>query len=660
MAIRLTQYYIDVGGLVTSGKLRVTRQYVDALTKITSGKLRVTRQYVDALTKITSGKLRVTRQYVDVLVSIPSGTVYNKNASNTINFTQAGHIVTEQFITDPITFVSTSHGIVENQAASNNLVLSALVTTNRVLPVYASSVLSLTSNAFRTIPLTVSNNLVLSTLLTAVKVLPVYTSSTLSLTSKAFRTISLTVSQNILFAQAGHAINVQFITDPITFVSTSHGIVENQVASNNLVLSALVTTNKVLPVYASSVLSLTSNAFRVIPLTVSQNILFAQTWFEFNYIDDRKVGESNLNLTDAAMATGSLSLVQDMALTHSVSVAGPITVRAESDIFLTDYTRNINIYVYANEILLITDSGRIPLTTQHTYDTLTLSQQGYMTFVLQSLLLSQIAVGGRSPGVQIQVISFTQDVKQGGTFRRTINQNIGIGHALTYYEDLPCNKKQYKPFMGENTVPGSKAAPPSSIPNPQFNTYPGINECGDRFLLYWPSKGVRVTTVTIKAPKFGDRDRNAYTRINRETRNGEIIVYADPTWPKVRTMAVTIVGITKADMEAYQSLIYEHLGQLIGLTDWYGNEWEGVITDPNSPAVHDGTQGWTISFKFEGDIIGSYSPGNRLNMNDTQSESKDPGANSNIILQDIVGGARPTSGSNQSLGFVSSVSGVVI
>jgi len=106
-----------------------------------------------------------------------------------------------------------------------------------------------------------------------------------------------------------------------------------------------------------------------------------------------------------------------------------------------------------------------------------------------------------------------------------------------------------------------------------------------------------------------DRDRNAYNRIQGETRGGKIRVYADPIWPKVRTIAVTIVGVTEAQVDELQTFVLATLGQQIGFTDWKGNLWQGTIMNPNEVATQDGKKKWTVSLEIEGEQIDELLPG---------------------------------------------------
>jgi len=441
----------------------------------------------------------------------------------------------------------------------------------------------------------------------------------------------------------------------ISFVSTATSEPLPQSVAQDLGISDAAAYAMTIAASASSTMNLTQQILKTAEVSVNDNMTLTQNVINFNFVADRVTPENTIVFTQVAAAGGFKTVEQDLGLTQSVDVRGPILQIVNHRIFLTDLARNTCHNLRVTQTLAIVDDARVPLPTQHVTDTMNLSDNAYMSFIAQTMNLTQTAVGGRSPGVQTQTITFTQVVVPNGTLRRTIAQDLGIDHALTYFEDSPCNRKNYTPFIGE----GSANTPPATLTSPQYSTSPGSTS--DRFLLYYPARGARSTTVSIRAPQFGNRDRNAYTRVNRETRGGQLIVYADPTWPQVRTMAVTITGLTKTEVDEVQSLFYNHLGQLIGITDWEGYEWEGVVIDPEQPAVQDGKERWTITFQFEGEIIEGFSPGHDLGVSDTAPHDFDPGANSDLGLTQALGGSWPTPDppAGQNLGFISTASATV-
>ena len=440
-------------------------------------------------------------------------------------------------------------------------------------------------------------------------------------------------------------------SNTISFAQVAHGIAE-QDASSTMNLSDVASAAMDVTASASSTMALTQSLVKS-ALGIASNVMtLADFNFNFNYVADRQVPENVLAFTQTAQAGGNESTEDVMALTQVLTFAGPRPVITSSQLTFDQVARNSCHNMRLSQTLGIVDDARVPLATQNVTSTMNLVDVASMSFINDVIAFVQTAVGGKSPGAQTHTIAFVQTVLQGGTFRRTISQDLGIGHALTYFDDTACNRKSYTPFMGE----GATGAPPESLTDPQFDTSPGD---ADRFLLYWPARGARDTTVSIRAPQFSNRDRNAYTRVNRETRGGRLVVFADPNWPQIRTMAVTVTGLLKTEVDAVKALFYAKLGQIIGLTDWYGHEWEGIILDPEEPAVQDSKEKWTITFKFEGQIIEGFSPGHNLGVSDAAPVAKDPGANDALELTQTLGGSWPTPTPGDGLGLISQASATV-
>lgn len=439
---------------------------------------------------------------------------------------------------------------------------------------------------------------------------------------------------------AGSTSTSASASSTISFSHTATGKVLDQSVESTLNLSQILTTSFTYNVSASSTLAFNSSIIKTTAGVASSTLSFVSTEGHFNYVDDRKVGESTLALTHLAVAGGFDGVDSELDLTQDVSVRGPVFANTETRMFLTDVARSLNKYVSASDKIVFTGYGAVPITYTVTH-TLNLTDLGYMSFADSVLAFTQTAEAGKGPGIPTQEISFTQDVITHGIFRRTVVTDLGITQSFTYYEDAPCLRKQYTPFIGN----ASDSAPSTDLPLKQYTGE-------DRFIMYYPSRGERVTEVVLRAPLFGDRDRNAYTRINRESRGGDLIVYADPNWPSIRNMLVTITGITKTEADAYLDFVYTYLGQQIGITDWQGRQWEGVILNPNEPAVNDSKDKWTITFDFEGELLGVFAFGNQMDLSLNTDTGKDPGANSEINISQELGGAKPEGTRETSITFL--------
>jgi hypothetical protein len=121
------------------------------------------------------------------------------------------------------------------------------------------------------------------------------------------------------------------------------------------------------------------------------------------------------------------------------------------------------------------------------------------------------------------------------------------------------------------------------------------------FQLVYPPTGTVTDSVTLRAPDLGNKDRLNFNRINRETRGGTLIVFADPIWPKTQTLVLSFSALKQAEGQDLLSFLENHVGQEIGLMDWESRYWQGVVLK-NDPLVEDSPDRFSIGFEFEGEL----------------------------------------------------------
>jgi hypothetical protein len=154
--------------------------------------------------------------------------------------------------------------------------------------------------------------------------------------------------------------------------------------------------------------------------------------------------------------------------------------------------------------------------------------------------------------------------------------------------------QRYKPFVGEG--PEGAPTPPSvTIGPPEHVALP--------FQLFYPAEAVVTDFVQLRAPNLGNKDRLGFNRILRETRGGTLIVFADPIWPKIQTLVLTFSGLRSVQTQQLLTFLETHLGEEIGLIDWEGRAWKGIVTSPTEPVVQDGKDSFSASLEFEGELV---------------------------------------------------------
>jgi len=408
------------------------------------------------------------------------------------------------------------------------------------------------------------------------------------------------VSHTLNFVQTG---SVPYV--PETFLPTPNNTL-------NLVSTAIGVRN--IPAAAGSSLTLSDVAGQTLELSGNHVLVLASVVEHLNIVNDRIPCGSTLNLVQLAQVANQRDPQHDLGLVQTVNVQAPIKPIVTQLLGITHHTSTPH-RAFVTQNLGIFDQLYTPLPTQHVTSTLNFVQDSPIGNVDSTLNFSQSVAFSKSLTAR-NTINLTHEMSRIMIYNRTLTHNNAIGHALTWYSDTPCGRKQYTPFQGENTLPLDVSLPSDTLGDPQGED--------STFKLYKPYLGVHTNEVELRQPELDNRDRNAFSRVNQETRGGKLIVFSDPIWPKIRTLAITVVGLTEAQVDAYQAFALATVGQEIGLTDWEGRLWKGFIKNPNEQATQDGRERWTVTFEFEGEMLDVQQPGeegdgNGMAMNLTHS-----------------------------------------
>jgi len=346
-------------------------------------------------------------------------------------------------------------------------------------------------------------------------------------------------------------------------------------------------------------LSFTERVPAQIPQTLLQSLGLIQNATRVqaeNLTDNLNLSEifdDQLNIGEHTSLHDTLTLVQDidfesglfnvmetvMSLSQSVNVIGPV--------YKTMWTR-MHLYdgmPYENKFERLEDNLQLESWTGRDYEatvssTISLSDDMWRSETpITTLNLVQTLDWGKTKGIPAQWLNLEQTVDLHGDWARAVIDALGIGHSLTYYLPDPCDDKAYTPFIGESDVTDNPAPPSGETP---FT--PGLPE-GERFLLLYPALGESTDVVELRAPNMDNKERQAFTRINRETRGGKLSVFADPIWPKINTLVLSFSGLTKAEVEETQQFMVDHIGREVGIIDWEGRQWVLIEQLPSGNAI---------------------------------------------------------------------------
>ena len=109
------------------------------------------------------------------------------------------------------------------------------------------------------------------------------------------------------------------------------------------------------------------------------------------------------------------------------------------------------------------------------------------------------------------------------------------------------------------------------------------------------------TTLVLRNPEWNDTYTRSFARVQRDTRGGKLIIYADADWTKTKRLKYRIRALPSAD--AVLDFLQLSLGQLITLTDHYNRTWQGVILNPNTAVIQNRFCDAEFELEFEGDLV---------------------------------------------------------
>jgi len=209
------------------------------------------------------------------------------------------------------------------------------------------------------------------------------------------------------------------------------------------------------------------------------------------------------------------------------------------------------------------------------------------------IALLQSAVAHRS-NPTVTAIELTDTAGVSIVRNRTAVSTLELKQSVSFSLVRSDVAYQYRPFIGE----GAADAPP-----PPSATLAGpLTGITDSFRLVFPATGTVTDSVVLRAANLGNKDKLSFNRIARETRGGTLVVFADPIWPKIQTLALTFSGLSANEKNDILAFFDTHLGQEIGLLDWEHRYWRGVIMTPDDPVVQDTRDTFSASFEFEGEL----------------------------------------------------------
>lgn len=113
-------------------------------------------------------------------------------------------------------------------------------------------------------------------------------------------------------------------------------------------------------------------------------------------------------------------------------------------------------------------------------------------------------------------------------------------------------------------------------------------------------------TVVLKSPEFGNVNGISQSRIQMNSRGGDLIIFRDPMWPTTETLKFQFKDLPNYKAKNFLNFIDVSLGQDITLVDYEGVSWTGIITNSQTAATQEGPEfdvacsGFNVEIEFQG------------------------------------------------------------
>jgi hypothetical protein len=335
------------------------------------------------------------------------------------------------------------------------------------------------------------------------------------------------------------------------------------------------------------------------PLGLSQLItrFVTVTVVDILGISDAVIGQAThvtsdvLGVSDAAVFTVNWrrSVTQALGIVHTNDYRGPVYQQVQATLHFDDKIGRSNVRNLSVSDVIAFDRSLGRVLEQTVTSTLALVAECERTNIcISTLVFVQTATAGTARATSHD-LTLTQTAEVAGIYLRSVTDTLELTHAGTYtLENTACLTRQYHPFVGFNTDD-------ATTPPPATHADLGIATMTLTYPYVTPT-----LTVVLRNPEFGNRDSLMFNRVNRQTRGGTLVVYADSTWPKIQTLQVQVRGLSSQQNADMHTFFSQSLGKEIGLLDHENRQWHGIITDPDAAISQPGRQDYTVSFTFEG------------------------------------------------------------
>ncbi len=106
-------------------------------------------------------------------------------------------------------------------------------------------------------------------------------------------------------------------------------------------------------------------------------------------------------------------------------------------------------------------------------------------------------------------------------------------------------------------------------------------------------------SITLPSPDFGDSESFEYTRVNKKSRGGDLIIFRDPNWPKTRVYKKHWPYLSQELRSKFLLFLRNHLGKQLTMVDHEGNTKTVVVRTPDAEFSEPARTLHSVELEFE-------------------------------------------------------------
>lgn len=111
------------------------------------------------------------------------------------------------------------------------------------------------------------------------------------------------------------------------------------------------------------------------------------------------------------------------------------------------------------------------------------------------------------------------------------------------------------------------------------------------------------TVITLPRPEYGNAERFDFSRINRRSRGGDLILFRNEQWPRTKTLSLTFNWLSEQQKQQMLAFMQATIGQRVIYRDHYGNVWLGFIMTPAAEVVQESLNNKALTLDFQGEKV---------------------------------------------------------